>query len=118
MTAVELKHQAKLQEWQERILECRSSGQTVRAWCRERGVSSTTYYQWEREIFGKAAGAQKEQAMEHVPGGAVFAEVAVPKEGQQGIPTMTIRIDGMAVDIYPGADSDIVKAICEALKGC
>ena len=53
MTVLEVKHQGKLQEWQERIIECRSSGKPVKVWCQEQGVSATTYYRWEREIFGR-----------------------------------------------------------------
>ena len=53
MTVLEVKHQGKLREWQERIIECRSSGKPVKAWCQEQGVSAATYYRWEREIFGR-----------------------------------------------------------------
>ena len=43
MTSVELKHQAKLQEWAARIQDCRSSGLSVRAWCRQQGVKLANY---------------------------------------------------------------------------
>ena len=51
MTVLEVKHQGKLRECQERIIECRSSGKPVKAWCQEQGVNATTYYRWEREIY-------------------------------------------------------------------
>ena len=35
MTNAKLKHHAKLQEWAARIQDCRSSGLSVRAWCRQ-----------------------------------------------------------------------------------
>ena len=50
MTSIELKHQARLQEWAGAIRDCRSSGLSVRQWCRERGTTPTTYYRWEREL--------------------------------------------------------------------
>lgn len=53
MQANELKHQAKLKEWEQEILECRSSGMTVDEWCSSRGYHRTTYYRWEKEIFQK-----------------------------------------------------------------
>ena len=49
MTSTELKHQARLQEWTMAIQECRGSGLSVRQWCREQGVTTTTYYRWERK---------------------------------------------------------------------
>ena len=54
MTSTELKHQARLQEWAGAIQDCRSSGLSVRQWCRERGTTPTTYYRWERELLSIA----------------------------------------------------------------
>jgi len=53
MTVMEWKHAAKRQEWQEKIMECRNSGEPVRKWCAQRQVCVSTYYRWEREIFGR-----------------------------------------------------------------
>ena len=36
----ELRHR----EWAEQIQECQSSGKTVTAWCKEKGISQHTYY--------------------------------------------------------------------------
>ena len=54
MTSTELKHQARLQEWAGAIQDCRSSGLSVRQWCRQRGTTPTTYYRWERELLSIA----------------------------------------------------------------
>ena len=40
MTSAELKHRAKLQEWSARIQDCRSSGLSVRAWCRQEEINA------------------------------------------------------------------------------
>ena len=37
--------------WKQRIVECRSSGMSVKEWCKERGLDFTTYYRWERKIL-------------------------------------------------------------------
>ena len=60
MTVNEVKHQAKLAEWKERILECRSQRIPVAEWCAQNGYHKTTYYKWEREIFGKLSVPNKE----------------------------------------------------------
>ena len=54
MTSAELKHRAKLQEWAARIQDCRSSGLSVRAWCRQEEINAATYYCWERELLALA----------------------------------------------------------------
>ena len=63
MTSAELKHRVKLQEWAARIQDCRSSGLSVRAWCRQEEINATTYYRWERELL---ALAETEPVLERV----------------------------------------------------
>ena len=43
-----------MQEWSERIGECRSSGMSVRGWCREQGIAVQTYYRWEKRFIETA----------------------------------------------------------------
>ena len=50
----ELKLAARMQEWSVRIGECRSSGMSVRTWCKEQGISVQTYYRWEKRFVEKA----------------------------------------------------------------
>ena len=76
MTSTKLKHQARLQKWAVAIQDCRSSGLSVRQWCRERGTTTTTYYRWERERLSVASTAK---ALSETPAVA-FAELPVPKQ--------------------------------------
>ena len=71
MDVNEVKHQAKLLEWKEKVADCRSSGVGVKHWCEENGFSPKTYYRWEREILGKARRIAKAQPQ------PVLAELAV-----------------------------------------
>ena len=50
----ELKLAARMQEWSTRIAECRSSGMSVRAWCKEQGIAIQTYYHWEKRFVSEA----------------------------------------------------------------
>ena len=43
--------QERLANWAARIMACRGSGMTVRAWCQENGISEKTYYYWQRRLF-------------------------------------------------------------------
>lgn len=57
------------------IQECRGSGLSVSEWCRQRGVTTATYYGWERELL---TDVQKNGAP---PSTAVtFAELPAPKQ--------------------------------------
>ena len=54
VTSTALKHQARLQNWAEAIRDCRSSGLSVKQWCRQREITTTTYYRWESEVLALA----------------------------------------------------------------
>ena len=43
-TIREVKTELRHREWAEQIQKCQSSGMTVTAWCKEKGISQHTYY--------------------------------------------------------------------------
>ena len=51
MTIYEIQSARKAPIWKQRIIECRSSGMSVKEWCKEQGLDFTTYYRWERKIL-------------------------------------------------------------------
>ena len=48
MTAWDIKREASIPYWQEKIKACRSSGKSVRDWCAENNIARQTYYSWEK----------------------------------------------------------------------
>ena len=115
MTSAELKHRAKLQGWSARIQDCRSSGLSVRAWCRQEEINAATYYRWERELLALA---------ETEPCSSVsavrFAELPAPKQGSRNVAERcaTLRIGSASLDIYSGCDSEQLKMLVELLCLC
>ena len=116
MTSTELKHQARLQEWAVAIQDCRSSGLSVRQWCRQRGITPTTYYRWERELLS-IAGSTK--ALPETPAVA-FAELPVPKQVSCNTAerSATLRVGNVSIDIYPQCGPEQLKALVEILRTC
>jgi hypothetical protein len=51
VTIYDVQNAQKTPIWKQRIIECRSSGMSVKEWCKERGLDFTTYYRWERKIL-------------------------------------------------------------------
>ncbi len=51
MTIYDVQNAQKMPIWKQRIVECRSSGKSVKEWCKEKGLDFTTYYRWERKIL-------------------------------------------------------------------
>ena len=101
--------QERLENWTTRIMACRSSGMTVRAWCRENGLSEKTYYYWQRRLFQ----ALSEQQTVYK---TAFAEVTTPV--CSGSVAVTVRIAGAVADIHPGADAATVETVLRILKSC
>ena len=115
MTSNELKHEAKKQEWSMSIQECRGSGLSVSEWCRQLGVTTATYYRWEREFLALA---------ETEPCSSVsavrFAELPAPKQVSRNVAerSATLHIGNASLDIYPGCDAEQLRLLVELLRLC
>ena len=115
MTSNELKHEAKKQEWSMSIQECRGSGLSVSEWCRQRGVTTATYYRWERELLTAA-----DQAPCSAVPAVTFAELPAPKQVSCNVAERcaTLHIGSASLDIYPGCDTEQLKMLVELLRLC
>jgi hypothetical protein len=105
----QLNEQNKLAVWAERVTECRNSGQSVLAWCKEHGICSQTYYKWQKRLFTMAEAQHEVQFAEVTP----IAEAPLSPQA-----TISIRIAGATVDIHSGADTTTVETILRILKSC
>ena len=115
MTSNELKHEAKKQEWNIAIQECRSSGLSVSEWCQQRGVTTTTYYRWEREIL---TGVRRNGTPPSTT--VTFAELPAPKQVSRNVAERcaTLHIGSASLDIYSGCDAEQLKMLVELLRPC
>lgn len=89
------------------ILEHGGSGQTVEAFCRERGLTTSTFYTWRKRLRGSAAER--------------FLEVQVAKPAARPMPAkpggIAIRLaEGRCVLVEPGFDPDHLRAVVAALE--
>lgn len=132
MNANEMKHAAKLEEWTQRIMECRSSGLSVREWCDRNNWSKTTYYRWERELFRRiksrtGAGTDlvvgsscppSRQETELVELPVITSEGAVSEKHEavaQFIPVAVLRVGKIELELTNGISSRLVKDLKEIL---
>ena len=93
--------------WSGLILEHRGSGQSVEAFCRERGLATSQFYTWRKRLRGSVA----EQ----------FLEVQVAKPAARPMPTkrggVEIRLaEGHCVLAEPGFDPEHLRAVVAALE--
>ena len=115
MTSAELKHRAELQEWAAQIQECRSSGLSVSEWCQQRGVTTTTYYRWERELL---TGVRRNGTPPSTT--VTFAELPAPNQVSRNVAERcaTLHIGSASLDIYSGCDTEQLKMLVELMRLC
>lgn len=114
-----LKHQALLQDWSARIGECRSSGQSVQAWCQGKGIKPKTYYYWEKQFIYEATKAQK------MPTGAEGNQALIRIEptqicseelGSTSSGSILVRHGATTIELPASAAADSIAALVAALN--
>ena len=126
MKLQEAKREAMLQQWREMVYQCRNSGQTVEAWCREHGIPVATYYRrqklvWEQEREKLPAKIHRTQALQPVnsnPPTATFE--AVPCSALQAADNpsnaqIILQKGEWKLEIRNGADILLLRQILEVL---
>ena len=94
-------------KWRGLISEQSGSGQTIVAFCRERGLTTSQFYTWRKRLRRSAA----EQ----------FLEVQIAKPAARPTPSkrgaIEIRLaEGRCVLVEPGFDPDHLRAVVAALE--
>ena len=112
----------RLMAWAQLVVGCRSSKLSRKEWCAQHGIPERKYYYWQKRVFDRAI-IQWESttiSIQTQAEGIQFAELPVPQEALREAPVTvaSIRIGNAAVELYSGADSGMIKAICQALKTC
>ena len=121
MTIYEVQNAQKMPIWKQRIIECRSSGMSVKEWCKERGLDFTTYYRWERKILTSIIPAED---IPGLPGSnlpavpspqntIVKVEIAADPEEQE---TIHFSANGYDFRVPANVSSGFLSRLLEATK--
>ena len=94
-------------KWSGLISEQSESGETVEAFCRERGLTTSQFYTWRKRLRGSAAER--------------FLEVQLAKPAARPMPakrgSVEIRLaEGHCVLVEPGFDAEHLRAVVAALE--
>jgi P2-related tail formation protein len=98
----------RMEEWAQRVSDCRSSGLTVRNWCEQHGINEKTYYYWQRRIW-ETMNESRSSRFVRIP-------VETASVGQNT--AARIRINGAEAEICAGTDAATIEAVCRALREC
>lgn len=99
------------------MADCRQSGMSVKRWCDENGVSSKTYYTWQKKVFSVMVEQQKLQS-EAEGQERCFVELPAPQQIQQAPSDLvaSVQVGQASVNIYSGADPKLAQALVLVLK--
>jgi transposase-like protein len=103
---VEDKARVKAEQWRERIAEQQSSGLSVKQFCKERGLSSWSFYKWRKQL--RDAGPVR------------FALVERRTRREQNATEADLEIvfaGGERLRIRRGVDGATLRTVVEALRG-
>ena len=121
----EIRREALIPVWQDRIRECRASGLTVRAWCARNGFSHQTYYNWEKRCLSRADQGRTKEETIHAQGSTLIKitpELLSSNQEIQESPVshasaeLVIRCGCVSMDISSQMPVDKIAALVSALN--
>jgi len=114
-----VQHHALFNEWKERILAQRNSGQNVRQWCQENGEKQGNYYYWLKVIRNEVlittnlpAASAKTAAFVELPG---KSNTVRPESSNHDI-CAVVQLSALRLEIHNGASADTLASILALLK--
>lgn len=102
--------QQRRQEWEKRIAEYRSSGQSVREWCAANGVKPERLWYWLRRK--KAGSTETESTTTWLQ-----AVVSGPTPGEQNDTGLLVKVGKASIEVKPGFDPELLSTVVRVLSG-
>ena len=102
----------KLRQWADMVRDCKASGLTVRAWCKEQGLNKKTYYYRRKQVM---------RALEQMEPGNLsrpvrFTELQMTKEPDRPETAAVIECGNVRVAITNRAQMSLLQSLLAALK--
>lgn len=119
MNTREVTNQYRLNKWTEIVRECRSSGQTISAWCADHDINPKTYYYWLRRVRAAACEALPSLCSQNNP--IVPVNIPIPTAGtvlgdQEVSSDIIIRFGAVTLEIRNNASATVIENTLRALQ--
>ena len=119
MNIREITKQHRLKQWMEIIRECRSSGQTISAWCSEHNVNHKSYYYWLKRVRIATCeslplvGANNQQI---VPVKMPAPLMETSSSIQESSSPIVLRFGSVTLELHNGASSTLIENALKAIQ--
>lgn len=98
------------QFWQMAMETWRASGLSVRAFCRQEGLSEPSFYAWRRKLTSAASASRKQETT------ALEAFIEVPTTAARADGLELVLASGHVLRIGSGVDSDALTSVLTAIR--
>ena len=118
----EIAEEYRLSHWSQIMQDRAASGQSIRGYCREKGIGRHVYHYWQRKLRETAAqqlcapGERGRAPRALVPTGwatVTPSEEVAPEQKKE----LTLRIEGVEIEVHPGYDEALLVSVCRTLRG-
>ena len=104
----------RLSQWADVIRDCKASGLTIAAYCREHNISRNAYFYWQREIK-KAAIAEAGNLFAEVEPAACALPVQMPQMFAEGH-SIAISIGDATINIAGEVSCELLRKVIKAVR--
>ena len=122
MSMKDVATEIRLAQWAQVMQERVASGQSIVAFCEERGIARQRYFYWQRRLRAVAADQLKQmsalspEAQALVPSG--WAQVTEEPSPAPEPQSLTLRVGGAEIEVRQGYDEALLASVCRALSSC
>ena len=109
--------QYRLNQWAQRIRDCRNSGQTVAVWCSEHNIRLSSYFYWLKRVREAACEAlpSLNENNQIVPVNIPNLTTSTGAEDQGTSSYITVRMDAVVLEIHNNASQTLIENTLRAL---
>ena len=119
MNTKEIATEYRMVQWSGLLKERRESGESIKEFCQNKGVSENTYFYWQRKLREAAVkqilpeAAEKSSPMAVPSGWARLAEKEPVKTDGN---VLTVEVSGCRIEVNAGTDLELLAKVCRALN--
>lgn len=115
MNTREVTRRYRLNHWAEIVRECRSSGQTVKAWCAEHDINPKTYYYWLRRVREAAC-----EALPSIEENSSIVPINIPANADDPVPESSsqiiLRFGSVTLELRNNASTTLIENTLRAIQ--
>lgn len=119
MNTREVTKQYRLNKWTEIVRECRSSGQTISAWCADHDINPKSYYYWLRRVREAACEALPSRSSQNnpiVPVNLPVSTVGTDSVDEGVMSDIIIHFGAVTLEIRNNASASLIENTLRALQ--